>query len=74
MTFKAEGGGLAQWLGRRISEQRVPGSSLGRAPFVVALNKSHSCCLVLVKHRKQWTDDRHGQTVTKLETTLCLLC
>ena len=31
-------------------------------------------CLVLVKPRKQWTDDRHGQTVTRLETTLCLMC
>ena len=23
-------------------------------------------CLVLAKHRKRWTDDRHGQTVTRL--------
>ena len=35
------GGGLAQWLGRRISDQGVPGSSPGLAPFVVALSKSH---------------------------------
>ena len=35
------GGGLMQWLGRRISDQGVPGSSPGRAPFVVALSKSH---------------------------------
>ena len=35
------GGGLAQWLGRRISDQGVPGSSPGRASFVVALSKSH---------------------------------
>ena len=27
-------------------------------------------CLVQVKPRKRWTDDRHGQTVTRLETTL----
>ena len=31
-------------------------------------------CLVLVKPRKRWTDDRLGQTVTRLETTLCLMC
>ena len=35
------GGGLAQWLRRRISDQGVPGSSTGLAPFVVALSKSH---------------------------------
>ena len=34
-------GGLAQWLGPRITDQGVPGSSPGRAPFVVALIKSH---------------------------------
>ena len=31
-------------------------------------------CSVLVKPRKRWTDDRHGQTVTRLETSLCLMC
>ena len=31
-------------------------------------------CLVLVKPRKRWTDNRHGQTVTRLETMLCLMC
>ena len=31
-------------------------------------------CLVLVKRMKRWMDDRHGQTVTRLETTLCLTC
>ena len=31
-------------------------------------------CLVLVKPRKRWTDDRHGQTMTRLETMLCLMC
>ena len=34
------GVGLAQWLGGRILDEGVPGSSPGRAPFVVALNKS----------------------------------
>ena len=29
-------------------------------------------CLVLVKPRKRWTDDQDGQTVTRLETTLCI--
>ena len=35
-------GGVAQWLGRRISGQGVPGSNPGRCTFVVALRKSHS--------------------------------
>ena len=52
--------------------------SLVRTPagahFVVALSKSHLPCLVLVKLRKRWTDDRLGQTVTRLEITLCLMC
>ena len=39
--FENIGGGLAQWLGRRISGQGVPGSSPGLAQFVVALSKSH---------------------------------
>ena len=39
---------------------------LGQATFTT--------CLVLVKPRKQWTDDRLGQTVTRLETSLCLMC
>ena len=37
------------------------------AHFVVALSKSHLPCLVLVELRKRWTDDRLGQTVTRLE-------
>ena len=44
------------------------------AHFVVALSKSHLHCLVLVEPRKRWTDDRLGQTVTRLEITLCLMC
>ena len=59
---------MAQWLGRRISDQGVPG-----AHFVVALSKSHLPCLVLVEPRNRWTDE-HGQTVTRLEITLCLMC
>ena len=63
---------MAQWLGRRISDQ----GSLVRtgAHFVVALSKSHLPCLVLVEPRKRWTEDRLGQTVTRLEITLCLMC
>ena len=68
------GGGVAQWLGRRISDQ----GSLVRTPagahFVVALSKSHLPCLVTIEPRKRWTDDRLGQTVTRLEITLCLMC
>ena len=65
---------MVQWLGRRISDQ----GSLVRTPagahFVVALSKSHLPCLVLVEPRKRWTDDRLGQTVKRLEITLCLMC
>ena len=31
-------------------------------------------CLVLVKPKKRRTDDRHGQTGTRLETRLRLMC
>ena len=68
------GGGVAQWLGRRISDQGVPGLNPAGAHFVVALSKSHLPCLVLVEPRKRSTDDRLGQTVTRLEITLCLMC
>ena len=34
-------GGVAQWIGRRISDHGVPGSLLAGAHFVVALSKSH---------------------------------
>ena len=44
------------------------------AHFVVALSKSYLPCLVLVEPRKRWTDDRLGQTVTRLEITLWLMC
>ena len=66
---------MAQWLGRRISEQGVPGSSPGRCTFSCGLEQvTFTPCLVLVKPRKQRTDYRLGQTVTRLETTLCLMC
>ena len=48
---------MVQWLGRRISDQGIPGSNQG----VVTLGSSHFPCLVLVEPRKRWTDDRHGQ-------------
>ena len=65
---------MAQWLGRQISDQGVPGSNPAGAHFIVALSKSHLPCLVLVEPRRRWTDDRLGQTVTRLEITLCLMC
>ena len=65
---------MAQWLGRRISDQGVPGSNPAGAHFVVALSKSNLPCLVLVEPRKRWTEDPLGQTVTRLEITLCLMC
>ena len=52
---------MAQWLGRRISGLL---RTQAGAHFTVALSKSHLPCLVLVKPRKRWTDDRLGQTVT----------
>ena len=65
------GGGLAQWLGARITDQGIPGSSPGRG--VVRCGLGHvkfTPCLILVKHRKRWTYNRLEQTVTRLETTL----
>ena len=35
------GGRLGQWLGHRILDNGVPGSSPGRVPFVLALSKSY---------------------------------
>ena len=55
-----------------------PRGSLVRAPAVAVRygleQVTFTPCLVLVKPRKRWTDDRHGQTVTRLETMLCLMC
>ena len=41
---------------------------------LIDLPMLHLPCLVLVEPRKRWTDDRLGQTVTRLEITLCLMC
>ena len=66
---------MAQWLGRLISDQGVPGSNPGWCAFRCGLEQvTFTPCLVLVKPRKRWTDDRLGQTVTRLETTSCLMC
>ena len=70
-SIKNLGGGVAQWLGRRISDRGVPGSNRGWCTFRCCLEQSHLPCLVLVEPRKRWTDDRLGQTVTRLEITLC---
>ena len=67
--------GVAQWVGRRISDQGVPGSIPRWCTFRCGLEQvTFTLCLVLVKPRKRWTDDRLGQTVTRLEITLCLMC
>ena len=59
---------MAQWLGRRISDQGVPGSSPGRCTFRCGLEKvAFIPCLVLVKPRKRWTENQLGQTVTRLD-------
>ena len=65
---------MAQWLGRRISDQGVPGSNPGRCTFRCGLEQVPFTCLVLVEPRKRWTDDRLGQTVTRLEITMFQLC
>ena len=72
----AQGGGLAQWnLGPRTTDQGVPGLSPGRGAVRCGIEQvTFTPCLVLVKPRKQWTYDRLGQTVTRLETTFCLMC
>ena len=68
-------GGVAQWIGRRISDQGVPGSIPRRCAFRCGLEQAtFTLCLLLVKPRKRWTDDRLGLTVTRLEITLCLMC
>ena len=67
--------GVAQWIGRRISDQGVPGSIPRRCTFRCGLEQvTFTLCLVLVKPRKRWTDDQLGQTVTRLEIMLCLMC
>ena len=66
---------MAQWKGRRISDHGVPGSIPCRCTFRRDLEQAiFTLCLVLVKPRKRWMDDRLGQTVTRLEIMLCLMC
>ena len=68
-------GGVAQWIGCRISDQGVPGSIPRRCTFRCGPEQvTFTLGLVLVKPRKRWTDDRLGQTVTRLEIMLCLMC
>ena len=65
---RVERGGVAQWIGRRISDQGVPGSIPRRCTFRCGLEQvTFTLCLV---PRKRWSDDRLGQTVTRLEITL----
>ena len=64
-----------QWLGCRILDQRVPGSNPARCAVRSVLEQvKFTPCLVLIKTRKWWTDNRLGQTLMRLETTLCLMC
>ena len=67
-----------QWLDRQISYYWVPDSSPGpvETQFVVTdLEQiTFTPCLLLVKPRKRWTDDRLGQTVMGLVSMLCLMC
>ena len=50
---------MAQWLERRILDQGVPGSNPGRCAFCCGLEHvTFIPCLVLVKPRKRWMDDR----------------
>ena len=66
---------MAQWIGHRILDQEVPCSIPRRCKFRCCLEQvTLTLCLVLVKPRKRWTDDRFGQTVTRLEITLYLMC
>ena len=75
MTIWFSRSGPAKWLAPRTTDQGVPGSRPGRCTVCCGLEKvTFTHCLVLVKPRKPWTDDWHGLTVTRLETTLCLMC
>ena len=58
-----------------VANQGVPGSRPGWVAVHCGIEQvTFTPCLVLVKPRKPWTYDRLGQTVTRLETTLCLMC
>ena len=75
MTICFSRSGLAQWLASQTTDQGVPGSRPGRGTVCCGLEQvTFTHCLVLVKPRKPWTDDWHGLTVKRLETTLCLMC
>ena len=69
----------ADWCSGKGVRFRTKGSLI-RAPveaqFVVTdlEQVTFTPCLLLVKPRKRWTDDRLGQTVTGLVSTLCLMC
>ena len=64
-----------QWLASRTTDQGVPSSRPGRVAVRCGLEQvAFTPCLVLVKPRKPWTYDWLGQTETRLETTLCLMC
>ena len=53
-----KGGGLAQWLASRTTDQGVPGSRPGRVAIRCGLEQvTFTHCLVLVKPRKPWTYD-----------------
>ena len=66
------------WLGRQISYQWIPDSSPGpvETQFIVTDFEqiTFTPCLLLVKPRKRWTDDRLVQTVTGVVSMLCLMC
>ena len=73
--FPIKRDGLAQWLASRTTDQGVPESRPGRGTVWCGLEKVRfTHCLVLVKPRKPWMDDLLGLTLTRLETTLCLMC
>ena len=75
MTTKTNGGRTGAVVRVSILDQGVPGSSPGLCSVCCGLEQvTFTPCLVLVKPRKRWTDDRLGQTVMRLETTLCLMC
>ena len=72
-----------QWLGGRTGAV-VRASDLGpRGPCFEPAQCVFHCgpeqvtftpCLVLVEPRKGWADNRLEQTVTRMETILCLMC
>ena len=66
---------VAQWLASRTTDQRVPGSRPGQVAARCGVDQvTFTPCIVLVKPRKPWMYDWLGQDVTRLVTTLCLMC